>query len=50
MVVTADELKIADEDATEVTDDIGMELEIDDTGGWFGLLHLNRKPTSKRNP
>ncbi len=55
-VVTADELDSkdaaeevegeADEDATEVADDIGMELEMDDTSGWFGLLHLHRKATS----
>ncbi len=55
-VETADELDSKDaaeevegeagKDATEVADDIGMELEIDDTGGWFGLLHLDRKATS----
>ena len=59
-VVTADELDSkdaadevegeADEDAAEVADNIGLELEIDDAGGWFGLLHLDRKPTSQRNP
>lgn len=59
-VVTAEELKIEEaaeeeegeavDDVVEIPDNTGMELEIDDIGGWFGLSHLDREPMSERSP
>lgn len=55
-VVTVNELDVTDiaeeeggedvEDATKVVDDTRVELETDDTIGWFELLHLDMEPTN----
>lgn len=60
-VVTNDELDVDDAaeeedededvgDAATVAEDTVLELETDDTGGWFGLLHLGMEPTNQRSP
>lgn len=34
------------ENVTEVAEDTGLKLEADDTGDWFGSLHLDKEPAS----
>lgn len=37
------------EDFAAVVDNTAIELELDNTGGWFGLRHLDRESTSQRS-